>query len=63
MEPCYEWLLNIQILQEGTFEARGVHAECIKLNGAMELAPSLGLCRRIVDLVESGNTLIANGSC
>merc|ERR1712185_770318 len=27
----------------------------------MELAPSLGLCRRIVDLVESGNTLIANG--
>ena len=43
------------------FEARGVHAECIKLNGAMELAPSLGLCKRIVDLVESGNTLIANG--
>jgi len=43
------------------FEARGVHAECIKLNGAMELAPSLGLCRRIVDLVESGNTLAANG--
>jgi len=43
------------------FEARGVHAECIKLNGAMELAPSMGLCRRIVDLVESGNTLTANG--
>ena len=33
------------------FEARGVHAECIKLNGAMELAPSMGLCKRIVDLV------------
>lgn len=43
------------------FEARGVHAECIKLNGAMELAPSLGLCRRIVDLVETGSTLRANG--
>ena len=43
------------------FEARGVQAECIKLNGAMELAPSLGLCRRIVDLVETGNTLKANG--
>ena len=27
------------------FEARGVHAECIKLNGAMELAPSMGLCK------------------
>jgi len=43
------------------FEARGVHAECIKLNGAMELAPSMGLCKRIVDLVESGSTLKANG--
>ena len=43
------------------FAARGVQAECIKLNGAMELAPGLGLCRRIVDLVESGSTLTANG--
>ena len=43
------------------FEARGVHAECIKLNGAMELAPSMGLCKRIVDLVETGSTLTANG--
>jgi ATP phosphoribosyltransferase len=43
------------------FAARGVQAECIKLNGAMELAPTLGLCRRIVDLVSSGSTLRANG--
>jgi len=43
------------------FAARGVQAECIKLNGAMELAPSLGLCRRIVDLVSTGETLKANG--
>ncbi len=43
------------------FAARGVQAECIKLNGAMELAPSLGLCRRIVDLVSTGATLKANG--
>lgn len=43
------------------FAARGVQAECIKLNGAMELAPSLGLCRRIVDLVSTGTTLKANG--
>ena len=43
------------------FAARGVTAECIKLNGAMELAPSLGLCQRIVDLVSSGATLRANG--
>jgi ATP phosphoribosyltransferase len=43
------------------FEARGVQAECVKLNGAMELAPSLGLSRRIVDLVSSGATLKENG--
>lgn len=43
------------------FEARGVQAECIRLSGAMELAPKLGLCRRIVDLVETGSTLKANG--
>ncbi|MTJ79688.1 MAG: ATP phosphoribosyltransferase [Telmatospirillum sp.] len=43
------------------FASRGVQAECIKLNGAMELAPNIGLCRRIVDLVSSGSTLKANG--
>jgi ATP phosphoribosyltransferase len=43
------------------FARRGVQAECIKLNGAMELAPQMGLCRRIVDLVETGSTLKANG--
>lgn len=42
------------------FEAKGIQAECVKLNGAMELAPSLGLSRHIVDLVESGSTLKAN---
>jgi len=42
------------------FAARGVQAECIKLSGAMELAPTLGLCRRIVDLVSTGATLRAN---
>lgn len=43
------------------FASRGVQAECVKLNGAMELAPLLGLCRRIVDLVSTGATLKANG--
>jgi ATP phosphoribosyltransferase len=43
------------------FAARGVQAECIKLNGAIELAPSLGLCCHIVDLVQTGATLEANG--
>ena len=43
------------------FAARDVQAECIKLNGALELAPRLGLCRRVVDLVSTGATLRANG--
>ena len=43
------------------FSARGVQAEVVHLNGAMELAPSLGLSRVIVDLVETGSTLKANG--
>jgi ATP phosphoribosyltransferase len=43
------------------FAEKGVQVDCIKLNGAMEIAPSLGLCRRIVDLVETGSTLTANG--
>lgn len=42
------------------FAARGIQAECIKLNGAMELAPALGLSDRIVDLVSTGGTLKAN---
>lgn len=48
-------------LTRSHYEAQGVQAECVKLNGAMELAPSLGLARRIVDLVSSGATLKANG--
>ena len=43
------------------FAARGVQAEVVALNGAMELAPSLGLARLIVDLVATGSTLKANG--
>jgi len=43
------------------FAARGIQAECIKLNGAVELAPYLGLCHHIVDLVQTGATLKANG--
>lgn len=43
------------------FERRGIQAECVKLNGAMEIAPALGLAGRIVDLVSSGQTLRDNG--
>jgi ATP phosphoribosyltransferase len=43
------------------YAARGVQAEVVHLNGAMELAPSMGLARLIVDLVATGSTLKANG--
>jgi ATP phosphoribosyltransferase len=43
------------------FAARGIHADIVHLNGAMELAPGLGLSKLIVDLVQTGSTLKANG--
>jgi ATP phosphoribosyltransferase len=43
------------------FAARGQQVEIIKLYGSMELAPLVGLADRIVDLVDTGNTLKANG--
>ena len=43
------------------FTNKGIQVDSIKLNGSMELAPSLNMCRRIVDLVSTGATLKANG--
>lgn len=43
------------------FAEQGVQIDVIKLNGALELAPSMGLADIIVDIVDSGNTLKANG--
>jgi ATP phosphoribosyltransferase len=43
------------------FAQRGVHADLIKLYGALELAPIMNLADQIVDIVDTGNTLRANG--
>ena len=43
------------------FEKRGVEVEVIKLHGSIELAPKIGIADAIVDIVETGNTLRANG--
>ena len=43
------------------FTDLGIQVEIIKLYGSMELAPVLGLADKIVDLVDTGNTLKANG--
>jgi ATP phosphoribosyltransferase len=43
------------------YSARGIQANIIKLYGAMELAPIMNLADEIVDIVDTGNTLKANG--
>ena len=43
------------------FARKGVHVDLIKLYGAMELAPIMDLADLIVDIVDTGNTLRANG--
>ena len=48
-------------LTERYFSERGVQVEIVRLDGSIELAPLVGLAERIVDLVQSGETLRANG--
>ena len=48
-------------ITERYFNQRGVSVEIVKLYGSIELAPLVGLADRIVDLVETGNTLKADG--
>lgn len=43
------------------YAKKGVHADLIKLYGAMELAPLMGLADEIVDIVDTGRTLAENG--
>jgi ATP phosphoribosyltransferase len=43
------------------FSERGIQVEVVRLDGSIELAPLVGLAERIVDLVQSGDTLRANG--
>lgn len=43
------------------YASKGVQADIIKLYGGMELAPLMGLADEIVDIVDTGNTLKANG--
>jgi ATP phosphoribosyltransferase len=43
------------------FTDRGIQVEVVRLDGSIELAPLVGLAERIVDLVQSGETLRANG--
>ncbi len=48
-------------LTERYFSERGIQVEMVRLDGSIELAPLVGLADRIVDLVQSGETLRANG--
>jgi ATP phosphoribosyltransferase len=48
-------------MTEAYFSERGIQVEIVRLDGSIELAPLVGLAERIVDLVQSGETLRANG--
>jgi len=48
-------------ITERYFSTKGLPVEIIRLSGSIELAPLVGLCERIVDLVETGKTLAENG--
>jgi ATP phosphoribosyltransferase len=48
-------------ITERYYNNKGVPVEIIRLSGSIELAPLVGLCERIVDLVETGRTLAENG--
>ena len=57
------WRIATKYVQQARdyFAERGQQVEIIKLYGSMELAPLVGLADAIVDLVDTGNTLKANG--
>jgi ATP phosphoribosyltransferase len=48
-------------ITERYYNGKGVPVEIIRLSGSIELAPLVGLCERIVDVVETGRTLAENG--
>jgi ATP phosphoribosyltransferase len=48
-------------ITERYYNSKGIPVEIIRLSGSIEIAPLVGLCERIVDLVESGRTLAENG--
>src|SRR5215471_11092753 len=63
-EPRALWVrvaTKYPTLTEQYFSERGIQVEMIHLDGSIELAPLVGLAERIVDLVQSGETLRANG--
>lgn len=65
--PDWEPVLNPRVatkypnVASQYFRERGQQVEVIKLNGSIELAPLIGLADRIVDMVETGKTLMENG--
>jgi len=48
-------------LTERHFSQKGIQVEIVQLSGSVELAPTMGLAERVVDLVDTGRTLRENG--
>lgn len=59
--PIWRVATKYPVITERVFQAKGRPVEIIKLYGSVELAPQVGLSDVIVDLVETGSTLKANG--
>ena len=59
--PGEQLVVGLDVDHPETDAERGIQAEVIKLYGSMELAPLVGLADCIVDVVDTGKTLQANG--
>lgn len=66
-KDCFRKIGHVKIgtkyptLAKEYFKKRGMDVEIIKIEGSVELAPILGLCDAIVDIMETGTTLRENG--
>lgn len=66
-DPRIEQMTNYRIatkfpnMTKAFFSDAGIEVNVIKLHGSMELAPKIGIADAIVDIVDSGNTIRANG--
>ena len=58
---CMHCVGHVKNAFEDCGKVRGMDVEIIKIEGSVELAPILGLCDAIVDIMETGTTLKENG--
>ena len=60
-KPNIKVATKMENITKKYFASKAVGVEVIKLYGSIELAPLIGMCDAIVDIVETGNTMRENG--